>query len=186
MTVPFFVLAVVAIAALILGIGGSSGLRQAARSISFLGFAAFGSLALASFYGMVALASRGGGVLLFLGLPSAFISWLFWGAFSASREHEELLALPPGERRDRVDALLQSQLDDHERTIAENSEQLKRFWITPGKRRRLRDEIAHSRSMIRGLTRMRPGVADLRNHGGEPTRHPGDPGSQTPERLPPA
>ena len=29
---------------------------------------------------------------LFLGLPSAFISWLFWGAFSASREHEELLS----------------------------------------------------------------------------------------------
>lgn len=183
MTLPFFVLAVVAIAALIFGIGGTSGLRQAARSISFLGFAAFGVLALACFYGTVALASRGGGVLFFLGLPSAFISWLFWNAFSASREHEELLALPPSERRDRVDALLQVQLDDHERSIAENTAQLKRFWITPGKRRRLRDEIAHSRSMIRGLTRMRPAVGDLRNYGGEPTGMPGDRGSRTPERA---
>lgn len=149
---PFLLLAVVAIAALVFGVGGSRGLRQAARSISFLGFAFFAMIALASFYGMVALASRGGGVLLFLGLPCAFISWLFWGAFSASREHEELLALPPDERRDRIDALLESQISDHERTIAENSERLKRFWITPGKRKQLREENAHSRSMIRGLS----------------------------------
>lgn len=158
MTSPFLLLAVVAIAALVFGIGGSTGLRQAARSISFLGFACFGLLALASFYGMVALSSRGGGVLLFLGLPSAFISWLFFSAFSASREHEELLALPSDERRDRTNALLESQISDHERTIAENTVKLKRFWVSPRKRKRLREENAHSRSMIRGLTQMRPAV----------------------------
>ncbi len=164
MTSPFLLLAVVAIAALVFGIGGSSGLRQAARSVSFLGFAFFGALALASFYGMVTLSSKGGGVLLFLGLPCAFIAWLFWGAFSASREHEELMALPPDERRDRTNALLESQISDHERTIAENTEKLKSFWITPGKRKRLRDENAHSRSMIRGLTQMRPAVEDPKHY----------------------
>jgi len=163
-TSPFFLLAVVAIGALVLGIGGGRGLRAAARSVSFLGFAFFAILALASFYGMFALASRGGGVLFLLGLPCAFIAWLFWGAFSASREQEELLALPPDLRRDRTNALLESQLADHERTIAENTETLQRFWITPQKRKRLREENAHARAMIRGLTRMRPGVEDPTNY----------------------
>ena len=56
-------------------------------------------------------------------------------------------------------------ISDHERTIAENMERLKSFWITPGKRKRLREENAHSRSMIRGLTQMRPAVEDPKHYG---------------------
>ncbi len=153
---PFFLLAVLAIGALVLGLSGGSGVRAAARSFSFLGFLFFGAVAGASFYGMFRLSGQGGGVLLFLGLPCAFIAWLFWGAFSASREHEEFLTLPAGERRDRTNALLESQIAEHERTLAENTERLKSFWITPKKRKRLREENAHARLMIRGLTQMRP------------------------------
>lgn len=162
---PFLLVALVAVVVLVAGMSGSRRLRGAARAIAFIGFALFGAIALASTYGMFALQDRGGGVLILAALPCAFLSWLFWGAFTSSREQEEFLALPEREQRDRTNLLLERQIADHERTIAEHTARLQGFWITPRTRKRLRAEIGHSRAMIRGLTRMRPGDEDARAPG---------------------
>ncbi len=143
-----------------LGLSRSPALRRASRVVSFIGLTVFGLVAAASLYGMVALADRGGGVLILLAMPTGFIAWLFFNTFTAAREYEDLQSLPVGERIAHTNALLESQLREHERTIAENSEKVNSFWITPGKRKRLREEIAHSRMLIRGLTAVRPGVND--------------------------
>ncbi len=161
------ILALVVIALLVMaaGTGRSGAIRRASRTIAFLGFAFFGLVSAASLYGMFALADRGGGVLLFLALPTAFIAWLFFAALTTSRQVEALEALPPDLRRDRTNALLESQIAEHERTIADAEAKVGGFWITPGKRKRLREEIAHSRLMLAGLRKMRSAADDAAAQG---------------------
>jgi TATA-binding protein-associated factor Taf7 len=74
------------------------------------------------------------------------------------------VALPAGEQIDRTNRLLASQIAEHERVIAEATEKLNSFWTTPGKRKRLRDDIRHARVMIAGLSKMRPAVNDPANY----------------------
>jgi len=170
---PVLIVVVLAIAVMLLGWGRSRAARRVSRAIAFVGFAAFGLVCAASLYGMVALGDRGGGVLLFLALPTGFVAWLFLTAFTTSREVEAMEALPIDERMARTNALLAVQLAEHERTIAEGEAKLGSFWITPGKRRRLREEVAHARLMLRGLRRMQPALEDPRSYDG-PTGDRGD------------
>lgn len=160
MTSPIVWLVVLVIVILSLGLGRSRALRRASRVVAFTGCAFFGLVAAASLVGMVVLADRGGGALLFLALPAGFIAWLFLNALSAAREFERMQSLPVGVQRDRTLSLLDQQIAQHERVIAERTRQLESFWITPAKRRRLRADLGHARLMSAGLAKMRPAVAD--------------------------
>ena len=56
--------------------------------------------------------------------------------------------------------LIDSQMRAHEVTIAANSKKLESLWLTPGTRRRLHDELAHARFMLKGLEAMKDKVSD--------------------------
>lgn len=168
MSSPILWLVVLVIVVLSLGLGRSRAARRASRVVSLVGFAFFGLVAAASLVGMVVLADRGGGALLFLALPAGFIAWLFLNALSASRDFERMQSLPADARRDRTLDLLDQQIAAQERVVAERTRQLESFWITPAKRRRLRDDLGHARLMSAGLARMRGGLTQEQPEGEVP------------------
>lgn len=151
------------VAALVIGYFGysrSSGVRKASRIVSFTLFVIFGAGAIVTLYGSFALSDKGGGVLIFLALPLAFFAWLFFNAFSSSAEREGYFDLDVGGKIAHNQTLIDSQIRAHEESVAVNEKKLNGFWLTPGKRRRLREEVAHSRLMMRSLAAMKPGVSD--------------------------
>lgn len=87
-------LIVIAIAAMVFGTLGPGVVRKASRGVALAGLLLFGLITVASLYGMVALGSRDGGVLLFVAIPAGIIAWLFYRAYTSSRETEEFLTLP--------------------------------------------------------------------------------------------
>ena len=153
-------LVVVVLAVSFFGYSKSSGARTASRVVSFLIFAVFGVVAALSLYGSVALSRKGGGVLLIVALPCAFIAWLAFGSFTSSLAHESYFDLDVDGKIAHNQTLIDSQIREHDATIAENSEKLKSFWLTPRKRRRLRDDVRHARFMKRSLSAMKQNVAD--------------------------
>jgi hypothetical protein len=149
--------------ALIVGFFGysrSSAMRRASRVVSFTLFAFFGLAAAASLYGTFALSDKGGGTLLFLAIPCGFIAWIFWNAFSSSAAREGYFDLNVEGKIAHNQTLIDSQILDHQQTITRNEEKLGSFWLTPGKRRRLREEVSHSRLMMASLMAMKTTVAD--------------------------
>lgn len=157
---PLLWLVVAALVAGFLGYSRSAVVRKASRVVSFTLFVLFGAGAAISLYGSFALSDKGGGTLLFLALPLGFIAWLFFNSFSSSAAREGYFDLDVSGKISHNQTLIDTQIAEHERTIAANEKKLGSFWLTPGKRRRLREEVAHSRSMIRGLGKMRPAIAD--------------------------
>lgn len=142
------------------GYSKSSGLRTVSRVVSFSLFAIFGVVAALSLYGSFALSGKGGGTLIFLAIPSAFLAWLFFNSFSSSLSHEPYFDLNVGQKIGHNQTLIDSQILAHETTIAENSKKLESFWLTPAKRKRLRDDVSHAQFMMKGLAAMRDKVAD--------------------------
>lgn len=153
-------LVLIALALLVLGSGRSRALRRLSRAVSFVGFVFFGLVAAACLYGMVALAAKGGGALLFLAVPSGIVAWLFFAGFTASRETEAFEALPARERAAINKASVAAEIAKLERRIAEGETKLGRFWINPKARARLRSEVAHARLVLDGLRRMQPALGD--------------------------
>lgn len=143
-----------------LGYSRSSTLRKASRAVSLTLFLVFGAGAAVTLYGSFALSGNGGGTLIFLALPLAFVAWLFFDSFSSSMSRESYFDLGVDAKISHNQSLLDSQINHHERTIEEHSRALESFWLTPGKRRRLREEVSHAQLMIRGLTKLKDGVAD--------------------------
>ena len=151
------------IAALVVGAFGysrSSGIRKVSRIVSFTLFLLFGVGAVVTAYGSFALSDKGGGVLIFLALPLAFIAWLFFNSFSSSLEREPYFDLDVSGKISHNQSLIDSQIREHEETIAVNSKKVESFWLTPAKRRRLREDISHAQFMKRSLSAMKDTVAD--------------------------
>ncbi|MBV6418730.1 MAG: hypothetical protein CMLOHMNK_03668 [Steroidobacteraceae bacterium] len=164
MATLFGSLVVIALAVLVLGSGRSRGLRRLSRVVSFVGFVLFGLVAAACLYGMVTLEGKGGGVLLFIAVPSGIIAWLFYSAFSASRGTEAFEVLPAHEQAVRTKAGVALEMAALERKIVEGEAKLGRFWLSGKARERLRGEVAHARLMLDGLRRMQPALADPANY----------------------
>jgi hypothetical protein len=156
----FLGLIVVIVGGGFLGFSKSSGVRTASRVVSFALFAAFGAVAAFSFYEAVATRAKGGMVLLIVAVPSAFIAWLAFSSFWASLSNEGYFDLDVSGKIAHNEALIDRQIREHTETIAEKSKKLESFWISPAKRRRLRDDVRHARAMVHGLSAMRPKVAD--------------------------
>ncbi len=170
------ILVVVAIVAIMAGSSGRSVVRRASRALSLLGTVFFGLLAAASLYGAFATGRRGGGVLLFLAVPAAIIAWLFFIAFTSSRETESFAELPQDEQLARTDASIAADITRHRREIARLEVAVGGFWLPSGKRQQLRNQLALARIRLDGLLRIQ---AARGSHGsgepltdGEPPPHP--------------
>lgn len=160
------VLALVAIVAIMAGSSGRSAVRRASRAFSLLGTVFFGLIAAACLYGAFATGRRGGGVLLFLAVPAAIIAWLFFAAFTSSRETETFLELPLDEQQARTDASMAADIARHRRDIALLETAVQAFWTPPGKRQRLRNELTLARIRLEGLLKLQ--AARKSQEGGEP------------------
>ncbi len=150
----FVALVFIALIVLALGAGPARGLRRASRVVALVGFAFFGLVTLACLYGMIVLDDRGGGVLLFIAVPSGIIAWLFLHAFLGSRETEAFAALPPAEQQARTHEQISGEIVALERRIAAADAGRDRIWISTKKRERLRREAASAREQLAGLRRI--------------------------------
>ncbi len=154
-------IAFIAVGLLVLGAQRSRGVRVASRVLSFVGLVCFGVIALACLYGMFALGSRGGGVLLFLAVPAGLIALLFGYALVSSLGTEAFAALPQREQLEETRTGIKEEIVQLELRIAEMEARRRRFWIRAETREELRQQIQRSQVQLTGLRAMQAGLQNV-------------------------
>lgn len=149
----FFILA-----ALVVVIGGwgmaqfapGKGLRAVGRVILLLTVLVFVGLIIGCF-GIMIAAPHGSnsGFLMFPALIFGFFVWLFWGAWTTTREWDKIADKSDAEKlawlEEKSEEMSANLREDLERDRAE----LAKFWVSPSRRRKLRARVAENEFLLK-------------------------------------
>lgn len=106
-------------------------------------------------YFSIAYESKGAGVMMFAAVPFAIIAWITWVFLKGDDAQASVTDLSFDLRTDYTLEKLDSMRADFEEVIRYNTEQLRRFWLSPFKRKQYRDEISHAQFMLRYIAQQR-------------------------------
>ncbi len=127
------------------------------RLLLLLLFLAFAALTVFCLYGTVAWSDRGGGVLFLAAIPAGVIAWIAVGMLTSSLAANRYYDMPPDQQRQFARETFDGTRKAFTKTIEENERKLKRFWLRPDKRLRLKRETAEARSNLRMIEVMEQG-----------------------------
>lgn len=137
------------------------------RLLLLLVVVAFTALTLFLLYGTVAWSGRGGGVLFLFAIPAGVIAWIAFGMLSSSLTASRYYDMPPEQQQQFARETFDQTRSTFMKTIAENEQKLKQFWLRPDQRRRLQGEIAEAMAHLRSIEMMEQ---RYRNASGDPAR----------------
>jgi hypothetical protein len=142
------------------GLLAGGGFRGAMRALLGLMVLVFGAATLASLYAGFALASQGGGMLVFLAIPAGLVTCFAAIFFSTLGDAAGLERMSPREREAYADTQFDAMRESLTASIAEKRKQLGRFWLSPSRRRSLEASLAVEESLLRDSSRLE---TDYRN-----------------------
>lgn len=145
-----------------------------AKSLLLLLFVLSASAAAGLLYFSIAYESKGAGVLMFAAVPFVIIGWIAWVFLKGDRTQAHFSDHSFDSHATHTREKLDDMRADFEEVIRHNTQQLKRFWLSPLKRKQYRDEISHAQFMLRyiaqqleSLQRPREALQRAEQHGAE-------------------
>jgi hypothetical protein len=154
------VFAVLAIVVGWFGFHRSGAVRTLARLVLFALFAVFAATTVFCLYATVAWSSKGGGVLFLVAMPAGLLSFVFFSMLTASTQHEAYFGMSVDGKIDYNLGQIEDLEAQFQQTIDDNTRKLGRFWLGPGKRKELKQAVAHARFMLQRLAQMKTRVSD--------------------------
>jgi len=131
------------------GVLGRGFFGTLSRLLLLLLFLTFAALTVFCLYGAVAWSDRGSGVLFLGAIPAGVIAWIAFGMLTSSLAASRYYEMPPDQQREFARETFDDTRKLFTKTIEENERKLKRFWLRPDKRLRLKRETAEARSNLR-------------------------------------
>lgn len=141
-------------------LGHNDGTGSIAKLLLFIAFAVFAAGTVACLYLAFAKADKGAGPMMFLAVPLGLIAWIAFSFLRTAVKHEEYWDLNVEDRQQYTLEKLDQMQADFEEVISYNDEQVKRFWISPLRRKKLRDELSHAEFMLDYIAKMRNKAMD--------------------------
>lgn len=144
-------------------LGGTGGFQSGAKVLLFLVFVVFGGAAAGLLYFSFAYADKGAGVMMFFAVPLGLIAWIAFVFLKGDDTQASYTDLSFDHATTYTVEKLDAMRADFEEVIRYNTEQLKRFWLSPFKRKQYRDEISHAQFMLRYIAQQRDSAPRSRN-----------------------
>lgn len=136
------------------GLLGGGGFRGVMRALLGLMVLAFGAATVASVYAGFSLASKGGGMLVFLAIPAGLVTCFAAIFFSTVGDASRMERMSPREREAYADTQFDAVRDSLTASIARKRKQLGRFWLSPSRRRALEAGLAAEEALLRDTTQL--------------------------------
>lgn len=131
------------------------GVNSTAKIVLCVVFVVCASAALGLAYFAFAYENKGAGVVMFAAVPFAVIAWIAYVFLKGDDTQTSYTDLSFDTSTTYTVEKLDDMRADFDEVIAYNTAQLKRFWLSPFKRKQYRDEIRHAQFMLRYIEEQR-------------------------------
>lgn len=102
----------------------------------------------------------GSGVLILVVIPLILIGLVPWTLLRLTRDVVMTRDFTPAQKERFVKEKIDDLEEDLQKQLAQNAEDVNKFWISPAKRRRLRQNISHNRLLLAGLKQIEENMAE--------------------------
>ena len=110
------------------------------------------------------------GVLILVVIPLILMGYIPWTLFRLTRDVVMTRDFTPEQRERFVKEKIDDLEADIQQQLAEDMKNVNKFWISPAKRRRLRQNISHNRLMLAGFKKIEEKLKEEK--GGRPSDSP--------------
>lgn len=107
------------------------------------------------------------GVLILVVIPLALVGYIPWTLFGLTRDVVMTRDFTPAQKEQFVKEKIDDLEADLQKQLEQDLENVNKFWISPAKRRRLRQNISHNRLMLAGFKKIE---AEMQKQNKEPDK----------------
>jgi hypothetical protein len=133
----------------------SRGVRQAARALLALLSLALACLTAFCFvFPLFAPRDSNAGFLMFPGVITGVLAYVVWTMYSTAQTYEKVQSMPDEQKVAWVQDTAARMAHDLQEELARDEREVEKFWISPKRRRQLRERIQHNRFMLEKLPKL--------------------------------
>lgn len=125
-------------------------LRAVGRGILLLTLLTLIALVIGCFGIMIAApAGSGSGTFIFPAALFAFFAWIFWGAWTSTREWDQIADKSDAEKMAWLEKKSEEMSANLREDIERDQAELAKFWVSPSRRRKLRERVAENQFLLK-------------------------------------
>lgn len=151
-----FILIAIAVTAVayFMGISRNAAVRWLGQGILLAMTLAIGAGVLFCIFLPIVKPETESGVLILVVIPLILVGYIPWTLFGLTRDVVMTRDFTPAQREQFVKEKIEDLEADLNKQLEEDLKNVNKFWISPAKRRRLRQNISHNRLMLAGFKKI--------------------------------